>query len=94
MGCHTWFFIPGRKFNSPTDSLLTKRINNKWYIESANHDLFRVCKYNEDGTYPEDILKSMEETKSFIEKQQVKRVHWERLETFWKQYPNGIIIFE
>jgi len=101
MGCHTWFYRRGRKCNSINDFTLTKRVNGKWYVEDAKenatdncyHDLFRVRKYNEDGTYPEDVLKSMEETKDFIAKQQIENVDWERLEAFWKQYPDGIISF-
>ena len=102
MGCHTWFYRPGRKCSSSTWFSITKRVNNKWYVEDAKenttddymyHDLFRVRKYNEDGTYPEDILKSIEETKAFIAKQQIENVNWVKLEAFWKQYPDGIITF-
>jgi hypothetical protein len=53
------------------------------------HDVFRV------KNYPEDILKSLDQTVNFIEANECEvfdDTH-DRLKEFWDKYPNGLIYF-
>lgn len=102
MGCHTWFYEKGRKHRKKDPTRLRHMTDGQWYTEAMRpepkdlgnniivdywHDLFRI------GNYPEDRLYSMEETKAFIEKNNIKDVDWEQLEEFWRLCPNGMIQF-
>jgi hypothetical protein len=73
---------------------LTDFTNNSFYYtnDKLPHDLFRI------GGYPEDILFSLEDTYKFIESNKDKIyfniVVWEdKIKTFWKDNPNGMIKF-
>lgn len=67
--------------------------NNAIYINSNElpYDLFRI------GGYPKNQLLSLKETMKFLEDNKDKiRIFYgttEKLENFWKQYPDGMICF-
>jgi len=65
-----------------------------FYEDAEYHDLFRR------GHYPDDILKSYDETISYIENNIDKisfhiSKEWsiEKLKEFWTKYPDGLIYF-
>jgi len=51
------------------------------------HDLFRI------HTYPADELYSLEATLEFIDRHGIDEVDWDRLDEFWRKYPDGLIEF-
>lgn len=73
--------------------VLTIFVNGNFYTytDDLPHDLFRI------GEYPTDKLFSLEETLSFIEKNEKKISFWinwkTHLEKFWMEYPDGMIDF-
>lgn len=72
-----------------------EEIDNK--NDAGFHDIFRTSKRNQDGTYTDDILTSLEESLEFINTPENK-VHKDeftekRLREFWEKFPDGAIYF-
>lgn len=105
MGCHTWFYQKGYKrehrlrmseYNIKFP--LRIRVNNEWYVEAVRpaftahpyyyHDLFRST-----GGCQEVVLKSKEETLTYIKENGILFVEWDDLNEFWELNPNGAINF-
>lgn len=59
------------------------------------HDEFRTNKREENGEYTLDIIYSEEECKKWLldNKDEVYNLRQERIDIFWKKYPNGVIDF-
>lgn len=72
---------------------LTEYVKGKgWYVDTDEfHDIFRR------GGYPDDRLFSLEETLAYIQNPEngCTTYDWteQRLEEFWKKYPDGMIDF-
>jgi hypothetical protein len=95
MGCHTWFF---RKINKDETAVehcyysLKNFGENRYTDIDTPHDLFRI------GTYPTNVLLSLEETLQFIENNKeiiygFANDYEKELIQFWENNPDGVIEF-
>ena len=94
MGCRTWFYRPITENEIPSDNCdysYAEFGESKYTNVDTPHNLFSI------GSYPEQVLFSLEETLEFIEKNREKiyfQENWdEQLRDFWAKNPNGIIEF-
>ena len=94
MGCHTWFFRPIKENEIPTDICEYSDImfgDDRFTDIDTPHDIFRI------ENYPEVYLTSLFETLNFIEQNKEKVTfseNWkEKIEEFWRIFPNGVIEF-
>lgn len=93
MGCHTWFFRPTKEDEKAAgycEYSMNTYNDNRYTNEGLPHNLFRI------GGYPDDVLKSLDETLEYINKNHISYYvgDWElKLTAFWDENPDGIIEF-
>lgn len=63
--------------------------------ETEYHDIFRTNKRNADGTYVDDVIYSKEECDKWLKDNEglVSSLNEELLNSFWEEFPNGVIDF-